>query len=341
MFKIIGQSAVKKLEDIAGYRVSYLIAQTALKKGIDCQLLFRTEKGKEKLYLRLQKDKKVYWLCVAKGYFNSRASCELALYKYLTHQTLKSANLPSPDFQKITRPEQIDKIKFSGPWVIKPVARKGGQGVLVNIKERNELKKCAADLLKTYPSLIVEKHIKGDDYRLLILGDRLLGAVKRIPPAVKGDGRHNIEQLIEFANQNERGRGANLDASFLKPLKIDYETEKCLEQQSLKIDSVPQPNQIVFIRQNANFTTGGGVEDITDIVHPENIKTAVKAVKALGLKIGGVDIVSQDISQPIGQTNGKIIEVNSAPSLWLHHHPNFGKGRDVAAELLNWMFIKR
>lgn len=209
---------------------------------------------------------------------------------------------------------------------------------MVNIKEKNELKKCAAELLKIYPSLIIEEYVRGDDFRLLILDGRLLGAVKRIPPTIKGDGRHNVGQLIEFANQNERGRGNDLDASFLKPLKIDYETKKCLEQQGLMIDSVPQLNQIVFVRQNANFTTGGGVEDITDIVHLENIKTAVKAVKALGLKIGGVDIITQDISQPISQTNGKIIEVNSAPSLWLHHHPNFGKGRDAAGMLLDWIF---
>lgn len=338
MLKVIGQSAVKNLEDIAGYRVSYLILQTALKKGIDCRLLFRPENNRKKLYLRFQKNGKIRWLCVAKGYFNSRAGCELALYKYLTHQTLKSANLPSPDFRKITKIEQIDRLEIAGPWVLKPVARKGGQGVLVKIKEKNELKKYAAELLKIYPSLIVEEYVKGDDFRFLILDGRLLGAVKRISPTIMGDGRHNVGQLIEFANQNERGRGANLDAAFLKPLKIDRETERCLKQQSLKIDSVPQNNQIVFVRQNANFTTGGGAEDITDIVHPENIKTAVKAVKALGLKIGGVDIISQDIGQPLGQTNGKIIEVNSAPSLWLHHHPNCGKSRDAAGMLLDWMF---
>jgi len=338
MFKIIGQNSVKKLEDIAGYRVSYLILQTALKKGIDCQLLFRLESNQKKLYLRLQKNKKVRWLCVAKGYFNSRASCELALYKYLANQALKIAGLPAPDLQKITKPEQISRIKIPAPWVIKPVARKGGESVLVNIREIEELKKYGKKLLKIYPSLVVEEYISGNDFRLLVLGNRLLAAAKRIPPIVKGDGSHNAGKLIELANQNERGRKGDWDASFLKPIKIDSETKRCLKEQNLSLDSVPQTNQIVFVRQNANFTTGGEVEDVTDIVHPENIKTAVKAVKALGLKIGGVDIISKDISQPLGQNNGRIIEINSAPSLWLHHHPNRGQSRDVAAELLDWMF---
>lgn len=119
--------------------------------------------------------------------------------------------------RKITKIEQIDRLEIAASWVLKPVARKGGQGVLVKIEEKNELKKYAAELLKIYPSLIVEEYIRGDDFRFLILDGRLLGAVKRISPTIVGDGRHNVGQLIEFANQNERGRGANTAKAATRP----------------------------------------------------------------------------------------------------------------------------
>ena len=115
---------------------------------------------------------------------------------------------------------------------------------------------------------------------------------------------------------------------------------RCLAKKKLKLTSVPKKNQVVQVWKNANFSTGGEAEDVTKLVHPDNIKKARQAVKALGLKIGGVDIITKDISQPITENKGKIIEINAIPSLWLHHFPNQGKGRNAAGKIIDYLFRK-
>jgi len=326
------------IDKYLNYGSSYLILQEAKKRGIDCQVILRTKKNQTRfLYLCLKKEKQYRWLSPARGYFNSKVSCELALYKDLTYQILQPINLPVPRFIKIRRLKHLEKINFNPPWVVKPIDQTHGKDVLINIKEREELRDFCRRALKKHRYLIVEELIQGNDFRLLILENKLLGAVKRIPPYLQGDGRHTIKQLIKISNQKERKNKAGRPAPFLKKIKIDFEVKKCLEEQGFSLNSIPFLGKKIKIRRNANFTTGGTVKDVTGQVHPQNIKIAIQALKALGLKFGGVDIVTQKISQPLTKNKGKIIEINSAPGLWIHHFPHQGQHRNPSREILDYL----
>lgn len=329
-------------EELFGYGSRHLILRAARKKGIDCQILFRTKRSrKQTLYVRLTKGKKHRWISPPRGFFNSKLSCELALHKDLTHQVLQSNNLPVPRFAKINQAKQIDQIEIPAPWVIKPANQTRGKNVIVKIKTRKKLKRVASQLLKKYRYLIVEQFIRGSDFRLLMLENKLLGAVERIPPRIKGDGKQTIKQLIEMANKKERKREAKSFGPFLKKIKVDLEVKRCLASQGLKFSSIPKKDQLVRVRQNANFSTGGATKDVTKQVHPDNIKIARRAIKALGLQFGGVDIITKDISRPITKNKGKIIEINGIPAIWIHHFPNQGKGRNIASQLVDYLFREK
>lgn len=312
-----------------------LILKTAKEKEIEYQLLNNERTD----YILLKKNGKCKWISPKKAFFNPRVSYELAANKYLTQQILKSVNLPMPQLIKLNQSRELDQLIIPCPWVIKPLTRTRGKDVLIGIKEINELKKYSAQLLKKYPYLLIEEFIPGQDFRLLVLKDRMLAAIKRIPPKIKADGIHTIKQLIELDNQKQRRRTNHLNKSFLKPLVIDLETKRCLNQQGFRLNSIPEKDQIIQVRQNANFSTGAELEDVTETVHPENKKIAIKATKALGLEIAGVDIITKDISQPIIKNKGKISEVNSIPSLWIHHYPHHGKSRNVAGMIIDYLFL--
>ncbi len=338
MIRIFNNHKKLNLKDFLNYGGQYLILKQAAKKSVDCQVLIQKQGNKRNIYIKLKKNKQSQWLSHQKGFFNSKLSCDLALSKYLTYQVLEATKLPIPKYAKINQVKQIDQIKIPGPWVIKPISQTKGRDVIIKIKTKQFLKKHARRLFKKYRRLMIEQFTPGKDYRLLILDKKLLGAVRRIPARIKGDGLHNIKQLIVLSNKKERRLKSKKLAPFLKKIKIDSEIKRCLTQKKLRLGSIPKKNQIIQVRKNANFSTGGEAEDVTKLVHPENIKIARKAIKALGLKLGGVDIITKDVSQPITENKGKIIEINANPSLWLHHFPNRGKSRNPAGKIIDYLF---
>jgi cyanophycin synthetase len=336
MISFLGEDG-KQLDpkDFLGYGGQYLILEEAQKKGIDCQILAQKRNGKRAIFIRLTKGKRSRWISHLNGFFNSKLSCNLALYKNLTYQVLRADNLLIPQFIQL---KQLKQLKC--PWTIKPVNQTMGRDVFLKIKNKKELQKIAKWLFKKYHQLIVEEFVQGKDYRLLILEGKLIGAVKRIPARIKGDGTHNIKQLINLSNQTRRRTKAKGLSPFLKKIKTDLPMKKYLAQKNLGLNSIPPKNKIIQLRQNANFSTGGEIEDVTNLVHPENIKIAGRAIKAMGLELGGVDVISQDISQPLTKNKGKIIEINAIPSLWLHHFPNYGQGQNPTSQIIDYLFEK-
>lgn len=319
--------------------MTYLLLKAAYDKNIDCQVLVRKiPENKKVVYLCLKKDKKNIWICPQKNFFNLKVSCDLSVYKNMTHQVLEAAKIPVPKQVEINKIEQLKEIKIPTPWVIKPLFEYGGKDVVVNIKNQNELLKTAHELLKKYKSLLIEEFIEGEDFRFLILDNHFLGAIKRIPAQIKGDGIHTIKELVKYSNKYERKEIADSAETYLKPIPIDSELEFCLKKHGLNLSSILTKDKIIFVRKNANVSTGGEAHDMTERVHSENIKLAIKAVQALGLKFGGVDFITKDISQSIKENNGKITEINSLPSLWIHRFPNVGKGRNVADQIIDYLF---
>ena len=183
---------------------------------------------------------------------------------------------------------------------------------------------------------MVEKCIKGNDYRVLVINGRVAAVAKRIPAHVVGDGVHNITELVEITNKDPK-RGEDHEKPLTK-IKIDDISLRVLLKQGYKVEDVPPKGKKVFLKQNGNISTGGQAIDCTDIIHPENANIAVRASQIIGLDIAGVDITCPDISKPISVNGGAVIEVNAAPGLRMHLFPSKGKPRKVADMIIDMLF---
>ncbi len=184
--------------------------------------------------------------------------------------------------------------------------------------------------------LMVEKYVPGDDYRLLVVGDRLAAASLREPAHVIGDGKSTIHQLIDLVNTDPRRSDGH--ATALSFIKIDAVALGVLEEQGLTPGAIPLAGQKVLIRRNANLSTGGAATDVTDQVHPDVAAKAVDAARAVGLDIAGVDVVSLDIRRPLAETDGAVVEVNAGPGLRMHLEPSAGLPRPVGEHIVDSLF---
>ena len=222
------------------------------------------------------------------------------------------------------------------PVVVKPQDGNQGRGVATNLTTREQVVKAYEAARKESEFVLVEKFAPGHDYRLLVVGDRVVAAARREPAQVLGDGQQTVAQLIERANADPR-RGEH-HATVLSKIKLDAIALAVLADQGLAPDSVPAAGTVVLIRRNANLSTGGTAIDVTERVHPIVAAAAVDAAKIVGLDIAGVDVVAQDISRPLAEQGGVIVEVNAAPGLRMHLDPSVGISRPVGEAIVDILF---
>lgn len=262
----------------------------------------------------------------------------IAQDKQLTKKLLASAGVPVPLGRAVTDVNDAwaAALEVGLPVVLKPVDGNQGKGVTVNITTREQLEKAYAAASEYRDDLLVERYITGNDFRLLVVGDKLVAAARRDPPKVVGDGVHTVAQLVDQVNLDPR-RGSGHSTSLTK-IRIDDIARTCLAGQGFTPESVPDKGQRVNLRNNANLSTGGSATDVTDDVHPEVAARAVAAAQMVGLHICGVDLVCDSILKPIEEQGGGIVEVNAAPGLRMHLAPSFGKGRAVGEAIIHNMF---
>ena len=223
------------------------------------------------------------------------------------------------------------------PVVTKPYNGNHGRGISIRLTNDQEVAHGYAVAREHARSVIVETFLEGDDHRLLVVNGNLVAATRRTPGHVVGDGKHTIEQLIEIVNQDPR-RGVGHE-KVLTRLELDAQAQKMLEQRrTCKPDSVPAAGQVVLLRSTANLSTGGTATDVTDVIHPDNREMAERAVRAIGLDVGGVDFLSKDITESYRTIGGGICEVNAAPGFRMHVAPSEGTPRDVAAPVIDMLF---
>jgi cyanophycin synthetase len=268
----------------------------------------------------------------------SAISESIAQDKELTKKLLASAGVPVPLGREIRSAEEAWAAagEIGLPVVIKPKNGNQGKGVTVNITTREQLLKAYAAASEFDSEILVERFLPGNDFRLLVVGNKLVAAARRDPPTVVGDGEHTVRQLVEQVNQDPR-RGTGHSTSLTK-IRFDDIALGCLAGQGLNADSVPARGRRVALRHNANLSTGGTATDVTDDVHPEVAHRAIIAAKMVGLDICGVDMVCDSILQPLEETGGGIVEVNAAPGLRMHLSPSYGKGRPVGEAIISTMF---
>ena len=261
----------------------------------------------------------------------------IAQDKDLTKTLLRAAGVPVPFGRPAISTEDAWAAaqEIGLPVVLKPQDGNQGKGVTVNITTREQLElayKAAVDI----GEVLVEKFLPGNDFRLLVVGDKLVAAARRDPPQVIGDGIHSVRQLVDMVNADPR-RGTGHSTSLTK-IRFDDIAIARLSLQNLEPDSVPQKGQRVILRNNANLSTGGTATDVTDDVHPEVAARAVAAAQMVGMHICGVDVVCESVLRPLEEQHGGIVEVNAAPGLRMHLAPSYGKGRQVGEAMISHLY---
>lgn len=222
------------------------------------------------------------------------------------------------------------------PLVLKPNTGSMGKGVLIGLKDWKELKVGYDYLVGTLKTreILIEKHWDGDDYRVLVVGDRVVGAVRRVPANVTGNGVSSIADLIESKN-NSRKRNPFLASG---SIKVDFEVTKCLATQGLGLKDVPKKGAFVELRRVANASAGGDVVDVTNDLPDEIKNAAIRAVKKLPrIVIAGVDVLYKT-GQPASPDNYVIIEINSRPQIGVNMYPSVGQGQDVPLAIVDFLF---
>jgi cyanophycin synthetase len=262
----------------------------------------------------------------------------IAQDKDLTKKLLAAAGVPVPAGRAVSDAEDawLAACEIGLPVVVKPKDGNQGKGVTVNITTKEHLARAYATATEFRDNILVERYMPGNDFRLLVVGNRLVAAARRDPPKVVGDGVHTVAELVAQVNLDPR-RGSGHSTSLTK-IRIDDIALSCLSNQGFTPETIPDKGQRVNLRNNANLSTGGSATDVTDDVHPEVAARAVAAAHMVGLDVCGVDVVCDSILRPIEEQGGGIVEVNAAPGLRMHLSPSFGKGRAVGEAIISSMF---
>lgn len=261
--------------------------------------------------------------------------------KMLTKNILEMNSLPVAMGDKVTDTISLLKLaeKIGYPVVLKPQYGSKGAGVCVNIKNEIELLECYTNLKdKKIEDIIIEEYVEGKDYRVCVINYKVVAVSHRTAPYVIGNGEKSIKKLIDELNSNPmRGDGHEKP---LTKIKLDKHLDGVLRKHRLDINYVPSDGQKVYLRENANISTGGFAEDCTDLISDENRRICERVARAIGLDICGIDISTNNIAKSLNNY-GIIIEVNAAPGIRMHEFPSKGPKREVAKEILKTMYNGR
>jgi cyanophycin synthetase len=309
---------------------SQLIFDAALKSGVGVKVISRRLN-----LIRLYYKEKDLFVKGTSFPVNSQTSCMVANNKFLTKKVLKSENILMPRSWLVRTPSEAKRLilkKKMYPCVLKPTKGAHGHKVYVNINSFDEFNKLLPFVF-TKPgrnSVLIEEYIEGSDYRLLVVGDKVSAVMERIPAHVIGDGISNIGELIQQFNKNPL-----VGKKYEKPLCkiiINAEVGRNLDKQGMDFTCIPKFKKKIFLRQNANISTGGIGFDVTDIVSQSVKDLAIKATKAIGMVISGVDLIYNKKTK-----KAYILEINDTPGIDIHHYPAFGKPRLVADDIVKYL----
>lgn len=268
----------------------------------------------------------------------SSIGVDIVANKELTKNLLEKCVIPVPKGLTVHSIEELENaiVALGFPLVIKPVNGNHGRGISTNINHKEKAIAAFHIAQKISYPVHVEKFLLGYDYRFLVINYRLIAVAKRTPALIKGDGVHSVHTLINKINDDPR-RGDAHD-NFLTNIKIDAITQMILDEKKLTLESILPKDEILYLKDTANLSTGGVAEDVTDFVHPSNIQLAERIARLVGLDICGIDMVSKNIRLPLTADNGGVIEVNASPGFRMHLSPNKGHARNVAKPVIDMLF---
>lgn len=258
----------------------------------------------------------------------------LTANKAATHQLLQRLGYPQPRQILVENPEQAVHAAASigYPVVVKPCHGGKGRGVSVGLATPDQVRQAFVAASQGNDNVVVESLVAGDDHRLLVVAGRLIAAARRLPAFVTGDGRATIAELVAQLNRDPR-RGRDY-RKLMNLVDLDQEAVAVLASQRLTVASVPAEHRRILLRRTANISRGGTAEDVTDIMHPDNVRLAEDVARVVGLDVTGIDFLTVDIRRSWREVGGGIIEVNPNPGLRPHWIDNAAQ-RDVVGPILD------
>lgn len=252
--------------------------------------------------------------------------------KDITHKLLLAYGLPTPptecfyhkSFDKNVALAKLNKLKY--PIIIKDSSGSQSLGIFSFIQSPEEGLKTIKKYLPRYKSMIAQEMVFGKEYRVLVLGEKIIAALEMLHPCVIGDGKSTVRQLIK-----------EMQKTTYKQTKLDSKLKLVLEKQHATLNTTLKKNKTIFIRTISSLAEGGKTKDASDKIHPDVTKICVSASKAVGKHLVGIDIICNNISSKPTKKNFHLLEINGKPDLYIHYKPNFGKTRDVVKPIIKFM----
>ncbi|SDI29842.1 cyanophycin synthetase [Propionivibrio dicarboxylicus] len=254
--------------------------------------------------------------------------------KDLTKALLSNCGVPVPEGREVDSPEDAwEAAEDVGlPVCVKPLDGNHGRGVFIDLKTREDVEKAYMVAKDEGSGVLVERSISGTEHRLLVIGGKLVAACRGDMVKVTGDGQSTVVELVASQINNDPRRGTSENHP-LNLIRMDSAARIELQRQQLTPDSIPAAGREVLIQRNANHEF-----DVTDDVHPDTAAIAELAARIVGLDIAGIDMVADDISRPLAEQGGAIVEVNAGPGLLMHLKPGVGKPRPVGEAIVAHLF---
>jgi glutamate--cysteine ligase len=314
------------LKESGNVHLAYYI-QSADKLNIKYEILVKS------LLAQFEYNKKHWYIINTVTPLTPSSSTTICKRKHLTNLVLKKHDIPVPEQSNLLSP--IDAIRFFSKYkdiVIKPTQQLGGMGVTILPQTEQQVLKAYEMALEsskanTNNKVIAEEFIHGENFRFLVLGDNVIGVVKRKAAHIIGNSKNTIRELITLQNEERK-------SNVLKPIVIDNEVNLKLQRDGLDLDSIPKEFEEIILRYNCNLTTGGTTQECANDVHDYYKQMAIKAVKAVGAEFGGVDIIAGNITKP---SKFAINEINYNPGLRLHYKVDSGNIVDVAIPIMEYL----
>lgn len=268
----------------------------------------------------------------------SSIAVDIACDKEETKNLLEAAEIPVPRGRIVYSEEGLKEAleRISYPIVTKPVDGNHGKGATTNINNWEDALRGLEAAKKYSRGVIVEKFITGQDHRVLVINYKFVAAAIRKPASVIGDGKSTIQELIDITNEDPR-RGYGHEKT-LTQIKVDEFTLDMLAKANLTLESVLPKGEELFLKPTANLSTGGTATDVTDMVHPDNIFMCERIARIIGLDICGIDIMAENLTEPVKDNGGAILEVNAAPGFRMHIDPAEGIPRNVAEPVIDMLY---
>ena len=333
--KMYKESAYKNRFKLEGYEdlelSTQILMKESIKRGITVNIVDRSEN-----FISLKKGEKIEYVKQAtKTSKDTYVSVLIMENKTVTKKVLAEKGVKVPKGEEFNNIEDA-KIKarnyINKPIVIKPKSTNFGIGINIFPEGTNleDIIHAFEIAFKNDNTVLIEEFIKGKEYRFLVINDEVVGILHRVPANVIGDGEKSITELVEVKNQDPlRGKGY---VTPLEKIRLEENAELFLKQQGKNFAYVPKKDEIVYLRENSNISTGGDSVDYTDDIPQKFKDIAVNAAKAAGAKICGVDMMLEDYSDE--NTNYAIIELNFNPAIHIHSYPYKGKERKIATHVL-------